>query len=416
MATPVEADFDHHDPAWLANRHAHNDALRARSPVVWNPRYGGFWYVVGYDEVAAVARDSTTFTPRYDPDGAAGVRAVGIMGVPRPAGLPPAAIAEADGPRHRELRRLLNPRLLPAAVEADRPLMADIARWFLDQKIASGAMDLVADLTSPVPAVLTMRLVGLAADRWEDVASVFHGTLAFPPGSAEHQAALGRIPDVVAELRQLIADRRRSPAGDVVSQLTALEADGQRLGDDEIVGVLWNLIGGGLDTTTSLTSLALHYLAHHLELRERLAADLDLLPVACEEFLRFTTVNETLTRTATCDTELGGQRIRRGDVVMVSWLAADFDPAVFDRPHEVDVDRHPNPHLAFGVGAHRCIGLHVARQLFVVLVAEVLRRIPDYRPVPGQTSFYEGNPELTGVVRMPVTFTPGSPTGQPRPF
>lgn len=413
---PVEADFDHHDPEWLAQRHAHNDELRARSPVVWNPRHGGFWYVVGYDEVAAVARDSVTFTPRYDPDGVGGVRTVGIMGVPRPPGLPPAAIAEADGPRHRELRRLLNPRMLPAAVERDRPFMEAVTRWFLDQRVADGAMDLVGDLTSPVPAVLTMRLVGLPADAWEDFATLFHGTLAHPPGSDQHRAAMARVPDAVAELRRLAAERRRAPGDDLVSKLVTLEVDGQRLGDDDIVGVLWNLIGGGLDTTTSLTSLTLYALAEDTALRQRLIAQPELLPSACEEFLRYTSVNETLTRTCTEDTELGGRRIRRGDVVMVSWLGANFDPAVFDRPHQIDICRDPNPHLAFGVGAHRCIGLHVARQLFTVMVSEVLRRIPDYQPVPGQTSFYQGNPELYGVVAMPVTFTPGPTTGQPRPF
>lgn len=416
MRARVEVDFDHHDLTWLADRHAHNDELRALGPVVWNPRYGGFWYVVGYDEVAAVARDSTTFTPRYDPDGVAGVPAVGIMGVPRPAALPPAAIAEADGPRHQALRRLLNPHLLPPAVERDRPFMEATTRWFLDQRIADGSMDLVTDLASPVPAVMTMRLVGLPPTEWEAYAELFHGTLAYPPDSDEHRQAVARIPEVVAGLRQLIADRRRTPTGDLVSQLAHLEVDGAVLSEDDVVGVLWNLIGGGLDTTTSLTSLSLLYLADDPEARRTLLADRRRLAVACEEFLRVTTVNETLTRTCTADTELGGQLIRRGDVVMMSWLGADRDPDVFEDPHRVVLDRAPNPHLAFGVGAHRCIGMHVARALFTVMVTEVLRRIPDYQPIRDQAAFYQGNPELHGMVRLPVTFSPGRPSGAPRPF
>lgn len=410
------ADFDHHALDWLANRHAHHQALRRLGPVVWNPRYGGFWYVIGYDEVAAVARDSTTFTPRYDAEPVDGLRTIGIMGVPRPDHLPPAGIAEADGARHQALRRLLNPRLLPAAVTRDRPFMAATTRWFLDRHVERGAMDLVLDLTSPVPAVLTMHLVGLPCDTWQHYAELFHGTLAYPSTSDEFRRAVARVPAMVAELRALADDRRRSPGDDLLSELVHLRVDGQLLADDDVVAVLWNLIGGGLDTTTSLTSLALHHLADHPDLRKRLTGDPGALRTAGEEYLRWTSVNETLTRTCTRDVELGGQHIARGEVVMMSWLAANHDPAAFSCPDDVVADRTPNPHLAFGVGAHRCIGMHVARALFEVMVTEVLDRIPDYQPVPGQTRFYEGNPELFGVVQMPVTFTPVAPSGEPRPF
>ena len=144
--------------------------------------------------------------------------------------------------------------------------------------------------------------------------------------------------------------------------------------------------------------------------------DLDLLRPACEEYLRWTSINETLTRTCTKDTELAGQQIKRGDFVMMSWLGANFDQAVFDSPDTVDVDRSPNPHLAFGVGTHRCIGLHVARMLFLVMMREILTRIPDYVVAVEGTQFYQGNPALYGVVKMPVTFTAGRPVGVERPF
>jgi cytochrome P450 len=132
--------------------------------------------------------------------------------------------------------------------------------------------------------------------------------------------------------------------------------------------------------------------------------------------LRWTSVNETLTRTCTRDTVLGGQQIRRGDFVMMSWLAADHDPAVFPDPSAVDVDRTPNPHLAFGVGSHRCIGLHVARVMFEVMMREVLSRMPDYVVDRDGTQYYQGNPKLYGVVTMPVRFTPGKALGVERPF
>jgi cytochrome P450 len=412
----AEATFDHHSRTWLENRHRHNDELRARSPVIWNPSYGGYWFVSGYDAVAAVARDSDTFTPRYEAHAADGLSYIGIMGVPRDDGMPPVGIAEAEGRRHAALRRVINPFMLPPAVALDRPFLEQSAAWFLDQKVADGSMEMVHDFTGPVPALWTMRLLGLPAERWEHYAEYFHAAAAYGRDSPEYIRAVGRTPEMVAEAVQIIEDRRRHPGVDLLSQLILMEVDGGTLANDDLIAVLWNLIGGGLDTTTSLTSLALAHLDRHPDLRQQLVQEPDLVLPACEEYLRWTSVNETLTRTCTRDTELAGQRISRGDFVMVSWLGANFDPSIFAQPYDVDFDRSANAHLAFGIGAHRCIGLHVARTLFQIMMTEVLTRIPDFRVERDRTSFYEGNPELYGVVRMPVTFTPSAPAGVERPF
>jgi cytochrome P450 len=232
----------------------------------------------------------------------------------------------------------------------------------------------------------------------------------------EFQAAIARTPEMIAEVKEVVGVRRRHPADDLISSLVTLEIDGRTMTDDELVAVIWNLIGGGVDTTTSLTSLALLHLSDEPQLRQRLAQDDDLLAAACEEYLRWTSVNEVLSRTCTRDTVLGGQDIRRGEFVMMSWLAADRDPAVFPDPDAVDIDRSPNPHLAFGVGPHRCIGLHVARVMFEVMLREVLARIPDYVVDHDATTYYQGNVKLHGVVAMPVTFSPGTPVGVNCPF
>jgi cytochrome P450 len=416
VAQRVVVEFDHRSPGWLADRHAHNADYRRQSPVVWNPSYGGFWFVSGYDEVAAVARDSATFTPFYPDGGSDGLDYIGIMGVPRRQGTPSAGIAEADGARHAELRRVINPYLLPGAVRTYRPFIEQVATWFVDQRISVGAMDLVRDFTSPIPTVLTMTILGLPAQSGERYATVFHDLSAHGEDTPEHGVALGRLPEVLGEVFALAQTRRHEPGNDLLSALVTMEVDGRPLTDEAVTSVLFNLIGGGVDTTTSLTSLALHHLEAHPDLRARLAGNPDLLGPACEEYLRWTSVNETLTRTCTKDSELGGQQIKRGDFVMISWLGANFDPAVFDRPHDVDIDRAPNPHLALGLGGHRCIGMHVARALFRVMVGEVLSRLPDYVIDHSGTRFYQGNPLLAGVVSMPVTFTPGPVAGVARPF
>ena len=223
---------------------------------------------------------------------------------------------------------------------------------------------------------------------------------------------------MLAELGDEAASRRAAPRDDLLTALVQLRLpDGRALSDDEVRSVLWNLVGGGLDTTTSLTSLSLRHLDEHPALRRQLIERPELIDTATEEFLRYFSVNESLTRTVTRDVELGGQQLRRGDHLMLSWLSANRDAAVFDRADEVVLDRAPNPHLALGVGPHRCIGMHMARTMFQVLVRHVLARLPDYRVDREATQLYQGNPELNGVISMPATFTPGPRLGPPdRPF
>jgi cytochrome P450 len=415
MGEQLVVDFDHHSDDYLDHRLEAWQRLR-KTPVAYSGEHGGFWVVSGYDEVAQVSRDDATFTSEYGVRD--GVQCQGITGVPRARGIPPAGIAEAEAAVHQGLRRVLNPFLLPPAVEAMRPFVQDLTTWFIDQKIESGRMDLVMDLANPVPAVLTLKLMGLPCDQWEHYAELFHGTVAFRPGSDEHNRAISRVPEMMATLMEELQARRSAPRDDMMSALlTVRDAEGRPLSDDVISSVLWNLVGGGLDTTTSLTSLSLYHLATHHELRARLIDHPELLPTATEEFLRFFSVNETLTRTVTKDTELAGQRMGPGEIVMISWLSANHDETVFEHPDQVVLERSPNRHLAFGVGPHRCIGMHLARSVYQVLVSAVLERMPDYEVDPGSTHFYEGNPLMAGAANMPLLFTPGPRTGPGvRPF
>ena len=170
---------------------------------------------------------------------------------------------------------------------------------------------------------------------------------------------------------------------------------------------MWNLVAGGLDTTTSLVSWGLHHLGTVPDARSRLLADPTLVPSAVEEFLRFYSPSETLTRTATRDVELGGRQIARGDVVMISWVSANHDPQAFEQADEIVLDRTANRHLAFGLGGHRCIGAPVARMEAEVMFRDVLHRIPDYVIDEDLFRPYPGNLLMTGVVSMPVVFTAG---------
>jgi cytochrome P450 len=416
MADRAIVDFDHHDRTWHADRVEHWAELR-RCPVAFNERYGGFWVVSGHDEVATVSRDAETYSSRHLREPEDGIVFLGIAGIPRGKAIPTSGIAEVEGPVHTALRRVMNPFLVPTAIAGMEPLMRAATTWFLDERIEGGTIDLVLDLANPVPAMLTMALVGLPLDDWKPYAELFHGTIAYRPGQPEFDRAVASVPAMLARLAEVVDVRRDAPGDDLLSALVQMEVADRRLTDAELQSVLWNLIGGGLDTTTSLTSLALHHLDAHPDLRAELIDDPGLIDTATEEFLRYFSVNETLTRTITRDTELGGQQLCRGEHLMLSWLSANRDESVFDRADEVVLDRGPNPHLAFGVGPHRCIGMHMARTMFKVVVTEVLARMPDYAVDRKTTRFYAGNPELNGVVAMPATFTPGPRVGPTeRPF
>jgi cytochrome P450 len=414
VSADVIVGFDHHSDEFNRNELAVNAELRSRCPVAWNEKYGGFWYISSYDTVEQVARDGETFAHRYEPNAADGVNYQGEMGVPRPEGQPPLGIGEIDGPYHLALRRALTPFFSSGAVEKMRPFMEQSVQWFLDRRITDGQMDLVLDYASPVPAILTMRLMGLPYDNWQLYAHLFHSVMDAADADA-YNKAIAEVPAMIDGLLKFAATRRAEPRGDLTSFLVQFEFDGKRLDDSQLIDVLWNLIGGGVDTTTSLTALSLLHLGSHPALRQQLIDHPELYRTAADEFLRYCSVNKTLSRTVSRDTVLGGQQLRRNDQVLISWLAANHDEREFERAAEVVPDRAPNRHVAFGLGPHRCIGAPLARVMFEVMVKAVLERMPDYVVDLDGVHHYSGNPSMTGLGKLPVTFSPGVSRGNPHP-
>jgi cytochrome P450 len=409
-------DFDHHSDQFNINQQTINADLRQRCPVAWNENYGGFWFLSSYDAVSQTARDGDTFAHKYEPNAADGVDYQGEMGVPRPEGQPALGIGEVDGPYHLALRHALAPFFSPGAVEKMQPFMEQSAHWFLDQRIDDGQMDVVLDYASPVPAILTMKLMGLPYDNWQLYANLFHSVMAVPQDSPEYTSAIAQVPAMMQEVIEFAATRRAEARDDLTSFLIQFEFDGHRLTDEQLLNILWNLIAGGVDTTTSQTALTLLHLGTHIDLRQQLIDHPELYRTATDEFLRYFSVNKSLSRTVTRDVTVDGQQLRRNDRVIISWLAANHDEQEFERADEVILDRMPNRHVAFGLGPHRCIGSHLARLMSEVMVRAVLDRIPDYRVDLDGVYQYMGNPSMTGLGKLPVTFTPGVALGTSPPW
>lgn len=415
VAPEVVVDFDHHSDEFNLNQQKISGELRRRCPVAWNENYGGFWFVTSYDAVTQTARDGKTFAHKYEPNAPDGVDYQGEMGIPRPEGQPALGIGEVDGPYHQALRHALAPFFSPGAVQKMRPLMEQWAHWFLDQRIGDGQMDLVLDYASPVPAILTMKLMGLPYDNWQLYANLFHSVMAAPQDSEEYAKAIAEVPAMMQGVMAFAATRRAEPRDDLTSFLIQFEFDGKRLHDAQLLDILWNLIAGGVDTTTSQTALTLRHLGTHPDLRQQLIERPELYRTAVDEFLRYFSINRQLSRTVTRDVVLGGQPLRRNDRAIISWLAANHDEREFEQPDRIILDRSPNRHVAFGLGPHRCIGSHLARVMFEVMVRAVLERIPDYQVDLAGVDEYLGNPSLTGLGKLPVTFTAGVPLGISRP-
>jgi cytochrome P450 len=262
----------------------------------------------------------------------------------------------------------------------------------------------MADLARPFPGLAFFDLVlGAPPD---EVAAINElattASVSNNPGAADAWRGMFRwITDFVEERR------RRPPRGDVVDAVLAAEVEGRPIADDEIVGVLQLLILGGLDTTAGALGQIVIRFARHPELPALLRDEPGRLADAVEELLRLEPPFIAIARTATCDTEVGGQAVRAGDKVLIYWASANRDEAEFACPAAFDVDRASNRHLAFGAGPHRCAGSNLARLNLRVAVEEVVRRLHDIRLQDGVEPLPFHSALNRAPLTVPITFTPG---------
>jgi cytochrome P450 len=397
-------DFDHHSPEFNADPHAAWGALRKQCPVAWSEHYGGFWVVADYEGNHEVLKNHAVFTTERVHSNS-GDLGLGIPG--HAAGRDLLAYPEElDPPAHGPVRQLLNTRLSPAASKAMQPSIEYWTTTCIDSVIEAGECDLLYDLTGPVPAYTTLDWLGFPHDRILEAAQAMHDTLGYPPMSERWKAAYAN--NVVEEtLWETVTARRKEGRDDMISWLMTQEIDGEPVDDRAIVQLGLVLVGGGVDTTTSLTSSALVHLNRDHELRQRLIDNPDLLVPATEEFLRVYPPLSSIARTARQDIVLRGCAIRGGDRVLVSRHAANYDEGAFDRPEEFIVDRFPNRHVSFGLGPHRCSGSHLARLMFMEMMRQVLSRMPDYELVEDGVAPYPDRGMVEGWASLPARFTPG---------
>jgi cytochrome P450 len=361
-----EVDFDHHAASFVRDNYALYEDMRARCPVAHTGRHGGFWVVTGYDEVFSVARDDVTFSSAEG-------------GVIPPTDVGRLLPIMADPPDLARYRRLLNPYFTSAHIRELEPFIRQSVDDAIDGFIEAGRADLVLDLANPIPAMGTMRLLGLDPAGWRHFAEPLHDVMYSRPGPANAEA-LARVSAFSATIRAEVEARARAPRGDMISALIASEYEGRPTTLDEVCDLVRMVIFGGMDTVVAALGNTFLHLDRHPDIRTRLAADRSLLPSAIEELLRYDAPIQGFSRRVTRDTTVGGQPVAEGDIVFMVWASANRDEKVFGETSDrLDIDRNPNRHFTFGIGGHRCLGATMARTEMRIVLDRVLDRLPDYR-------------------------------------
>ncbi|PQP39540.1 cytochrome P450 [Mycolicibacterium austroafricanum] len=403
--------FDRHTPQYRDRFQEITAQMQARCPLAWTDTYGGHWVAAGNREVFELAR-----CPHVSNDNDIDGTRRGYTGINIPRGDYSVAfrggMLEMDDPEHREYRSPLNGYLSPAAVRRWVPVVDELVKACLDEKIEDGRIDFVDDLANIVPAVLTLGLLGVPLKDWEIYCEPAHASVYTPADSPDFPRVADLAIASAMGMMRHVAEIRQAPRPGLIDALVRTRIDGQPAPDTEIMGMLMLLIGGGFDTTTALTAHALEWLSQHPDERERLSRDRDtLLDPATEEFLRYFTPAPGDGRTVAEDIEVDGVVLKEGERLWLSWAMANRDPALFQNPDEVVLDRKGNRHFSFGLGVHRCIGSNVARTVFKSMLTAVLDRMPDFQCDAAGAVHYETIGVIQGMQHLPAAFTPGPRLG-----
>jgi cytochrome P450 len=382
-------DFDHTDPRWTENPYPIWDELRAASPVVHTERFLGCYMPTTFEAVKQITYDTEHFSSRR----------VLVRDV-RPQTIPAPPIT-SDPPEHKPAKQLLLPSFTPDAMKKLEPRVRAICNELIDGFIEDGGCDAAARYSRHIPVRAIAHMLGIPEADGDRFIQWIHEILEL--GIKDQAMLMKAVQEMIAYFGGHIERRKKEPTDDLITTLmNARDKGGHPLPDAHVQGTLRLLLIAGIDTTWSAIGSSLWHLAKTPADRERLLAEPELLPTAIEEFLR-AYAPVTMAREVMKETEVGGCPIKPGNMVLLSFPAANRDPAVCPDADNVVIDRKQNPHAAFGLGIHRCIGSNLARMEMTVAIEEWLKRIPDFRLDPaGKVTWSEGT--VRGPRQLPIVF------------
>jgi cytochrome P450 len=376
-ATALLPSYDAVDPEVVADPYPTFARLRAAGPLC---RVGpGSYGVVRHAEVAALQKD-----PRLSHAFPRDFYRLSVGDGPTSQWLP-RLMAGADPPEHTRLRRLVAVAFRPHVIRNLRPRITELVDGYVDAALERGGFDAVKDLAFPLTTTLLCELIGIPSERWPempqatDMGLAFTGRIFDDPGAgaAKADAALEWMRGLI---RELIEVKREKPAEDLLSDMLAAEADGDRLTYTEIVDNTVMTFGAGFETSIGMIATGYDALLRHPDQLALLRKDPGLVPRAVEEFLRYDAPIQAGVRRVLAPVEIGGRTVRPGRALVLLIGAANRDERAFADPDRLDVTRDPNPHVAFGGGWHLCLGAALSRLEGEIVFSRLLERFRVFEP------------------------------------
>ena len=361
--------------------------LRNSTPVVWND-VTNFWALLKYEDVRYVSGHPNTFSS---------VHGITIPDPSQPEPVQEGNLIFTDPPRHRQLRKLINSGFTRRQVTLLEPKVREIVKGILDDVDPAREYEFAEEIAAPLPTRLIAELLGAPPEDWEQFRAWSDAAVgtADPDIELDNMVALGELYEYFTKLIDVRRSGEVAGQDDLLSILAAAEVDGEQLTDADLLNFSFLLLVAGNETTRNLIALGTLALLDHPDQMALLRSKPELLPLAVEEMLRYTSPVTHMARQATEEVEIRGQKIRAGDKVVMLYGAANRDEEIFGpTSEEFDITRNPNPHIAFGAGEHACLGAQLARLEARVMFEVLLGAYPTI--------------ELTGdVTRLRATMVPG---------
>jgi cytochrome P450 len=382
------SDFDHTDPQWTENPFPIWDELRSASPVVHTDRYLGVYMPTTYEAVKQIAYDPEHFSSRRI-----------IVRNVRPEQVVPAPPITSDPPYHKPAKQLLLPPFTPDAMMKLEPRARAICNELIDAFIGEKSIDAAAHYSKHIPVRVIAHMLGIPEADGHLFIRWIHEILEL--GIHDQEILVKAAGEMREYFAGHIEARKSKPGDDLIGTLMqARDKNGEPLSDEHVMGSLRLLLIAGIDTTWSGIGSSLWHLAKTPADRKRLVAEPELIPTAIEEFLRaYSPV--TMAREVVKETTVSGCPMKTGNMVLLSFPAANRDPAMFPDADKVIIDRKENRHAAFGLGIHRCVGSNLARMEMLVAVEEWLKRIPEFSLDPKRrVTWSEGT--VRGPRQLPI--------------
>ncbi|WP_433187225.1 cytochrome P450 [Actinoallomurus sp. CA-150999] len=361
-------DFSHTEPEWAADPYPIQDDLRRRCPIAHTERFGGAWLPTRYEDVAAIAYDTERFSSR----------AIVVSNYRPPLSLAPVGVVppiSSDPPFHHDARRLLLPAFTKRAIAAHEPDTRALCHALIDGLERRDVVDVASEYAQHIPMRVMAGMLGFPPEDGPKFAQFVENALEGVNLPTDER--IERMDRLFDYLLEQIRDHLDDPRDDLTTYLINAELYGRRLEPSHVAGAMALLLIAGIDTTWSAIGASLWHLAKTPGDRERLVAEPGLVPTAIEELLRVY-APVTMARLVKEDMHWRGVDMKADDWVLLSFPAANRDPAQFDRADDVVIDREVNRHAAFGLGIHRCVGSHLARMELRVALEVWLERIPAF--------------------------------------